>query len=50
METKTLNQWMAQFGYGWVDGQEQLMKGELTYNDAADYIGQMLRQGAVKKK
>lgn len=50
METKTINQWMAHFGYRWVEGQEQLLKGELSYNDAADTIGQLLRQGAVTKR
>jgi hypothetical protein len=49
LETKTLKQWMNQFGYKWVDGQEQMFKGEMTYGEAADQLGQLLREGAVSK-
>lgn len=48
-DTKTLNEWMRQHRFEWVDGHEQLMKGEMTYEEAAHMIGQLLRQGAVTR-
>jgi hypothetical protein len=44
-----MKEWLQQFGYTWMPGQEQMFKGEMSYGEAADQINQLLRQGAVKK-
>jgi hypothetical protein len=49
METKTLNQWLKALGYRWVDGQEQLFKGELTRSEAQGIIANLQLQGAVTR-
>jgi hypothetical protein len=47
METKTLNQWMALWGYRWAPHKEQLLKGEITESQASAHIHELERQGAV---
>lgn len=49
LETKTLKEWMDKWRFTWMPGQEQFMKGELNFNEAADIINRFLREGVVRR-
>lgn len=49
MDTKTLNQWLREYGYAWVAGQEQMHKAMITKPNALIQIQQLLDSGAIKR-
>lgn len=43
----SLNQWLRRLGYQWVDGKEELMKGNMTEGEAHAIITQLASEGKV---
>lgn len=46
-EVKSLNQWLRQYGYHWQDGQEELIKGEMTEAEANATITRLWQEGKI---
>lgn len=46
-EVKYLNEWLAERGYTWVEGKEQMMKSPLPREDAEFIIMKLRREGAI---
>jgi len=49
MEMKTLNQWMAEWGYKWVEGRECFMKSALNHAEAQEILYGYEQDGAVRQ-
>lgn len=49
METKRLRQWMKLIGYKFVEGREELLKGEISRNEANNIISRLYAEGAIKR-
>lgn len=45
----TLNEWLREFGYVWVEGQERIAKGMITNQEAQVQIAELLAEGAIKR-
>lgn len=46
-DTKTFNQWLAYYGYHWVSGEEELLKGEMPESQAQRLIEQYRDEGKI---
>lgn len=49
MGTKTLNEWLRDYGYVWVEGQERLQKGRISMGEAEHEINQLEQEGAIRR-
>lgn len=47
-EEKTFNQWLREWGYTWVEGREQFIKGTMTAPQAQDYLTEEHARGNIK--
>lgn len=43
----TFGEWMTYFGYHWVEGHEQLIKGLMSQARAESFIMELESQGAI---
>jgi len=43
----TLKEWMAQYGYRWVEGREELCKGLMGVVKAMDIMYELKAKGAI---
>jgi len=48
-DEKTLKEWMRQWGYKWVEGQERIYKAPLRWIDAEHLIDSLRAEGAIKR-
>lgn len=48
MIIQTLNEWLKQYGYVWIDGQEHLSKSIVSAASAQVQIQQLLAKGVIK--
>lgn len=49
-EKKTLNQWMSELGFKWIEGKEEFMKHEVTFAGASEVIHQLIDEGKVTSR
>lgn len=49
-ESKPLNQWLREYRYEWVPGEERMVKSQMTEYEALDMINDLRMEGAVRKR
>jgi hypothetical protein len=48
--SKTLNEWLRDFHYEWMPGEERMIKAQITEYEAHDMINDLKMEGAVRKR
>jgi hypothetical protein len=48
-DAKSLNAWLREAGYTWVEGQERFYKASLTWVEAQALIEELAGEGAVER-
>jgi hypothetical protein len=48
-DEKSINEWMRQWGYTWVEGEERMYKAPLNWVDAESLIESLRAEGAVRR-
>lgn len=43
----TLKEWMAHYGYHWIEGKEEMYKGLMGVIKAASLIADLVQQGVI---